>query len=129
MRYLTLDEVLELHRLTIEQSGGCSGIRDFGLLQSAIAQPQMTFGGVDLYPSLTAKAAALGFSIVMNHPFIDGNKRVGHAALETMLVLNGHELAASVVEQERLILDLAAGKTPREEFAAWVHAHCVTRSG
>jgi death on curing protein len=74
MRFLTLIEVLELHRRVIEQSGGAFGIRDTGLLESAISQPRMTFGGEDLYPSLLEKAAALGFSIVMNHPFVDGNK-------------------------------------------------------
>ena len=86
IRYLTLEEVLELHRLTLEQSGGLSGVRDFGGLDSAVAQPRMTFGGQDLYPNLPEKAAALGFSLVCNHPFVDGNKRIGHAALETFLV-------------------------------------------
>lgn len=69
MRYLTLIEVLELHRQIIEQSGGAFGIRDLGLLESAIAQPRMTFGGEDLYPGLIEQAAAIGFSIIMNHPF------------------------------------------------------------
>lgn len=70
MRYLTLIEVLELHRRIIEQSGGAPGIRDIGLLGSAIAQPRITFDGEDLYPSLLEKAGILGFLIVMNHPFI-----------------------------------------------------------
>jgi death-on-curing protein len=71
MRFLTLIEVLELHRRVIEQSGGAFGIRDVGLLESAIAQPRMTFGGEYLYSSLLEKAAALGFSIIMNHPFVE----------------------------------------------------------
>ena len=104
MRFLTLIEVLELHCRVVEQSGGAFGIRDVGLLKSAIAQPHMTFGGEDLYPSLLEKAAALGFSIIMNHPFVDGNKRAGHAATETFLVLNGLEIYASVDEQERVVL-------------------------
>jgi len=87
MRFLTLIEVLALHSKVIEQSGGASGIRDVGLLESAIAQPRMTFDGEDLYPVLLEKAAALGFCIIMNHPFVDGNKRTGHAAVETFLVL------------------------------------------
>ena len=127
MRYLTLDEVLDLHRLTIEQSGGKDGVRDLGLLQSAIAQPQMTYGGVDLYPTVVEKAAALGFSLIMNHPFVDGNKRVGHAAMETMLVLNGLELAADTDEQEGQVLALAAGNLRRDDFVTWVRAHCVGR--
>jgi death-on-curing protein len=123
IRYLTLEEVLELHRLVLEQSGGLDGVRDIAGLESAVVQPQMTFGGQDLYPSLPEKAAALGFSLVCNHPFLDGNKRVGHAAMETFLVLNGWELAAEVDEQEQIILRLAAGNLKREEFTAWVQSH------
>jgi death-on-curing protein len=120
IRYLTLIEVLELHRKILEQSGGASGIRDMGLLESAIAQPRMTFGGEDLYPSLLEKAAALGFSIILNHPFIDGNKRTGHAATETFLVLNGLEINASVDEQERVVLAIASGELRREAFVEWL---------
>ena len=83
MRYLSLGEVLELHRLIIQQSGGAVGVRNLAALESAIAQPRMTFDGHDLYPSLEAKAAAICFFIVQNHPFLDGNKRCGHAAMET----------------------------------------------
>jgi death-on-curing protein len=88
----------------------------------------MTFGGQDFYPNLAEKAVALGFSQVCNHPFLDGNKRVGHAAMETFLVLNGWELAAAVDEQEQVILRLAAGSLNREEFAAWVQSHLEQRS-
>ena len=118
MRYLTLIEVLELHRRIIDQSDGTSGIRDIGLLESAIAQPRMTFDKEDLYPSLLEKA--LGFSIIMNHPFVDGNKRTGHAATETFLVLNGVEINASVDEQERVVLALASSQLEREAFVEWL---------
>lgn len=127
IRYLTLEEVLELHRLVLEQSGGLGGVRDLGGLDSAVAQPQMTFGGQDLYPGLGEKAAALGFSLVCNHPFVDGNKRVGHAAMETFLVLNEWELVAGVDEQEQVILRLAAGTLRRDEFTAWVKSHLRQR--
>ena len=127
IRYVTLEEVLELHRLLLEQSGGLAGIRDLGALDSALAQPQMAFGGQELYPGLAEKAAALGFSLVCNHAFVDGNKRVGHAAMETFLVLNGWELAAGVDEQEQVILRLAAGALKREEFTAWVQSHLRQR--
>ncbi len=113
MRHLTTDEVLELHRLIIDQSGGGSGVRDPGILDSALAQPRMTFGGDELYPTVAEKAAALGYSLVMNHPFVDGNKRIGHAAMETFLVLNGYEIVASADEQERVVLDLAQGYLER----------------
>lgn len=74
MRYLTLGEVLGIYRRVMEQSGGMAGIRDLGALESAVAQPRMTFSGEDLYPTLVEKAAALGFSLIQNHPFADGNK-------------------------------------------------------
>jgi death-on-curing protein len=127
MRYLTLDEVLELHCVAIEQAGGSPGVRDQGLLQSAVAQPEMTFAGQDLYPTVAEKAVALGYSLIMNHPFVDGNKRVGHAAMETFLVLNGFEIVGGVDEQERVILGVAAGTTNRQEFRAWVRDHMVER--
>ena len=120
MRYLTIEEVIELHARVLDQTGGAGGIRSRDALESSIGQPFQAFGGEDLYPSLVAKAAALGFFLVRNHPFIDGNKRIGHAALEVTLVLNGMELTASVDEQEEMFLALAAGTVPREEFTAWV---------
>ena len=126
MRYLTLVEVLNLHHQVIEQSRGALGIRDLGLLESALAQPRMTFGGEELYPSVLDKAVALGFSIIMNHPFVDGNKRTGHAAMETFLILNGIEINASVDEQEQVILAVASSKLDREEFAKWLQQHTTT---
>lgn len=125
MRYLTLEEVTDLHRRVVAQSGGSDGLRDAAGLDSALAQPRMAFGGADLYPTLTDKAAALAFSLVLNHPFIDGNKRVGHAALETYLILNGYELEAPTDEQELVILKLAAGALPRETFTSWVRQHAT----
>jgi death on curing protein len=80
----------------------------------------MTFAEQDLYPSLTEKAAAMGYSLVRNHPFVDGNKRIGHAAMELFLLLNGYELFASVSDQENMILELAANQVSREVFTAWV---------
>lgn len=120
MRYLTLIEVLELHRRIIKESGGISGIRDLGLLESAIAQSRMTFDKEDLYPTLLEKAAVLGFSIIMNHPFVDGNKRTGHATMETFLVLNGVEINADIDEQECIVLDLASNKLNRDAFLTWL---------
>jgi death on curing protein len=123
MRYLTLAEVLDLHGQVIAQSGGLPGVRDLNVIDSAVAQPSMTFAGQDLYPTLADKAAALGFSLIQNHGFVDGNKRIGHAALETFLVLNGHELAAQVDEQEQVILQVASGVLKRDLFTDWVRAH------
>jgi death-on-curing protein len=127
MRFLRLGEVLELHRRVIEQSGGTAGVRDLNALDSALAQPYMTFADRELYPTLVDKAAALGFSLVMNHPFVDGNKRVGHAVMETFLVLNGLEIVAPVDEQEKVILRVAAGEVGRDEFTTWLCGHVVER--
>ena len=123
MRYLSLAEVLTLHERIVAASGGATGLRDLGALQSAIAQPRATFDGADLYPSLADKAAALALSLVTNHPFVDGNKRVGHAALETFLVLNGFELVASVDDAERTFLALAAGSITRAGLGDWIERH------
>jgi death-on-curing protein len=123
MRYLTLAEVLDLHRRVIAQSGGAGGIRELGGIESALAQPQMTFDGSELYPSIETKAAAICFSLVMNHPFNDGNKRIGHAAMETFLVLNGFELVADIDDSERTILNLAAGQLTRNELLKWISDH------
>lgn len=116
-----------LHNRVIEQTGGGLGVRDQGGLESAVAQPTMTFGGKDLYPTLLEKAAALGFSLAMNHPFVDGNKRTAHAALEVFLVLNGFEVNASVDEQEAIMLDLAAGTLKREALTDWLGQHVQSR--
>ena len=116
MRLLSLAETLDLHRRVIELSGGSLGSRDLGALKAAVAQPRMTFDSEDLYPSLIDKAAALCFSLVMNHPFVDGNKRVAHVAMETFLLLNGLEVSAPVNEQEQVMLGLAAGQVSRSEL-------------
>ena len=116
MRYLALAEALELHHRLIETSGGTHGLRDLGLLESAVAQPRLTFDGDELYPNAIAKAGALGFSLIQNHVFLDGNKRIGHAAMETFLILNGYDLVAHIDEQERIVLDVASGLCSRAEL-------------
>lgn len=125
MRYLSLREILELHDEIIEVSGGARGIRDIRALESAINQPRLTFDRTELYPDILTKAAALCFFLIMNHPFIDGNKRIGHAAMETFLILNGFEIEASIDEQEAIILDLASGKLDRKEFTTWLDKHII----
>jgi death-on-curing protein len=113
--FLDVDDVLMLHAKLIAASGGSTGLRDRNGLESAVAQPRMGFGGQDLYPTLAEKAAALGFSLIANHAFVDGNKRIGHKAMETFLVLNGFQLDAHVDEQEAIVLRVAAGEAGREE--------------
>jgi death-on-curing protein len=125
MRYLVIEEIISLHAKVIAQSGGSLGLRDRGALESAVAQPEMTFGGEDLYPTVAEKAAALGHSLIQNHPFIDGNKRVGHAAMEVFLILNGYEISASVDEQEEIVLSVASSQISRSEFSEWLKQHVV----
>jgi death-on-curing protein len=128
MRYLTLGEALELYQRVMKQSGGSVGIHNLSALESALAQPRMTFGGEELYSTIVEKASALGFSLIKNHPFVDGNKRAGHAAMETFLVLNGFEINASVDEQEQIILQVALGELERDEFADWLRNHIVEKN-
>lgn len=123
MRFLSVEEVLDLYGRVIEQSGGSAGLRDRGALESAVAQPLQSFGGQELYPTIADKAAAIGFFLIANHPFVDGNKRIGHAALEVTLMLNGFELAAPVDEQEQVVIAVASGKMAREAFSSWVEQH------
>ena len=125
MKSLTEAELLDLHDGVIATSGGSAGLRDRGLMQSALAQPTAAFGGADLYPSLAEKASALGFSLVCNHPFGDGNKRNGFVAMESFLLLNGFEFAYGLDDAERTILALAAGSLSRGELTDWVRAHLV----
>ena len=127
MIFLTVEQVLELHRLIIETTGGSNGLRDRNAFESAVAQPQMTFGGSELYPTLAEKAAALSFSLIQNHPFVDGNKRIGLAAAVALLRANGYDLSGSVDEQERVVLAVASGETSHAEWTDWVRNHVCPR--
>jgi len=123
MRYLSLPEILHVHEAIISASGGSSRIRDLNSLESSLNQPRVTFDQQELYPDIISKAAILCFSIIMNHPFIDGNKRTGHAAMEIFLMLNGHEISADIEEQEEIILLMADGKVYKDEFTSWLRDH------
>jgi death-on-curing protein len=125
MRYLTVGEILEIYSRVMDLSGGLVGVLDLGTLESAVAQPRMTYNGEELYPTIVEKASALGYSIIQNHPFVDGNKRAGHAALETFLMLNGCEISASVDEQTEIILGIASGKVDRSTFIDWLRDHII----
>lgn len=125
MRYLSLGEILALHRRILAQSGGGPGVHDLDAIASAVAQPRMTVGGQDAYPTAIEKAAAIGYSLVRNHGFVDGNKRIAHAAMEVFLVLNGLQIHAHVDEQERFMLSLAASEVSREALVVWLRQHVV----
>lgn len=123
MIYLTLDQVLQIHAEAIRRHGGDPAVHDLGLVDSAVAQPQMTFGGVDLYPTLVEKAAALGYSLTANHGFKDGNKRVGFTAMDVFLRRNGYKITAPVDDAERVSLGVASATITREQFTEWVRQH------
>ena len=117
---LSKEQVILLHERLIEATGGSNGIRDGGMLDSALANPFQSFGDEELYPSVQAKAAQLCFGIVKNHPMVDGNKRLG---THVMLVLNGYELSYTQKELSDAILDLASGKTGAEDILRWIISH------
>jgi death-on-curing protein len=118
--YLSLEQVLDLHRLQIVRFGGSAGLRDRGGLESALARPQMTFGGEDLYPDVATKAAAMLHSLVMNHPFVDGNKRTGAAVAELFMNLNQVELTAGDEELVEVTLAAARGELNAEALSIWL---------
>ena len=126
--YLSLEQLRALHRLQLEVFGGTGGLRDKGALEAAMARPQMTFGGEDLYPDLAAKAAALMHSLVMNHPFVDGNKRVGAMAAELFLEINEHVLDTSDDGLTELTLALARHEVEVEALAIWLRQRLSARA-
>ena len=117
--YLSIDHVLALYAGLVDEQSGSTGVRDRGGLEAAVARPAMTFGGDDLYPDLAAKAAALMHSLVLNHPFMDGNKRIGVHAAEFFLERNDYALDATDQELEKLTLTVAEGRLAVEALAIW----------
>ncbi len=123
MTYLYPKQVLYLYQRIIEQSGGTVGLRDEGLLESAVYRPQASFGGQDLYPDLFTKVAALGHSLISNHPFVDGNKRIGFEAMRLMLRLNGYDVHASLEAKFSFVMEIAKGKCAEQGIAEWLKQH------
>lgn len=128
MNYLTPEQVLFIHYRLIEETGGCHGIRDLALLQSALARPMATFDNNDLYPDLFSKAAALMQSIIKNHPFVDGNKRAAVVVASIFLLRNGYSLRTSSKALERFTLKVASTKTEIEEIAKWFKKYSIQAS-
>ena len=118
-----MDEVIELHTDQITRYGGLDGIRDRGLLESAVSQPLAMFGGQFLHEDVFKMAAAYLFHLVMNHPFLDGNKRAGLASTMTFLMLNGIELKVDVLRVEDMVRDVAQGLLDKEGIAKFLRAN------
>ena len=126
--FLTLDEVLALHADQIERYGGSLGVRDLGLLESALATPAATFGGEFLHPTVHEMAAAHLFHLVKNHPFVDGNKRAGLMVMLAFLGLNGLRLDADPDELTDLVLGVADGRVSKAEATVFVQRHVGPRA-
>ena len=123
--FITLDEVVAIHRDQIERYGGSLGVRDWGLLKSAVAMPAATFGGQFLHSDLCEMAAAYLFHLVQNHPFIDGNKRVGAAAADVFLAMNDVELTATEDDYAELVLAVARGESSKSAAAEFIRANTI----
>ena len=123
MKQLTKRQALLLHEQRLQEFGGTAGIRDDGLLESALAAPFQTFGGQSLYPSVQAKAAQLGFGLVCNHPFVDGNKRIGAHVMLVFLALNGIELSYTQQELIDIIFAVAADRANNTDLLQWIIQH------
>ena len=123
MKKLSKKQILMLHTQLIQQTGGSEGVRDYNLRDSALETPFQSFGGDELYPTIQAKAARLGYGLIKNHCMIDGNKRIGTHAMLVFLALNGIELKYMQKELYETILDVAAGKIEYEDLMQWVLDH------
>ncbi len=123
--FLSLDQVLRLHASLIEHYGGASAVRDLGLLQSAVAMPHASFGGQVLHPTIFDQAAAYLFHLVQNHPFMDGNKRIGAASALVFLAMNDIQIAGDEEGLVTLTMAVASGQSGKAEIATWFRDHVL----
>lgn len=128
VRYLSVKEVLRIHYRVIAQFGGSHGVRDLGLLESAVARPQAGFGDFEAYPDLFSKAAVLLHSLAKNHAFVDGNKRTSLVSGRIFLKRNGWRLRADHVELEQFVLQTATGTITEPAITAWLARHSTKSS-
>ena len=117
---ITLKDALTIHRMALESFGGAEGVRDFGLLDSALQRPHSTFDGKDLYPTALEKGAALIESIVRNHPFSDGNKRTGYILMRLTLLESGIDISATEDEKYDFVTGIASGRLDYESIKLWL---------
>lgn len=123
MKYLTHEQVIKLHQDLIKTSGGLSGIRDEGMLDSALQTPLQTFDKCELFPSILDKAARLAFGLIKNHPFIDGNKRIGAHIMLIFLALNNIILSYKDEELIAIIRDVASSEANENDLYTWIESH------
>jgi len=123
IHFIPKDVVLTIHTDLLQRYGGEFGIRDVGLLDSALAQPKMVFSGRYVHKTLFDKATAYGFHVCKNHPFIDGNKRIAFVLMDIFLQKNGWEITSPEEEAYRMMMDLASGKLPKIQLSSWLKSH------
>jgi death-on-curing protein len=126
---ISVAEVEQLHKLLIDNFGGSHGIRDRQALDSALSRPFQTFDGNDLYPSIIEKAASLVESILINHPFIDGNKRIGYALLRLYLLYNDLGIAASPDNKYEFVINIASGTLKYDGIVSWLSSNTTEKNG
>lgn len=120
---ISVEQALKIHTIAIEGFGGANGVRDAGALESALARPFQTFGGEDLYPTIFEKAAALGESLIVNHPFVDGNKRTGYILMEALLRYKGFIITASDEALYNFVIQISTGVLSFDEIVVWLRAN------
>ena len=125
---ISIKEVEEIHKKLIETFGGSHGIRELSALDSALARPFQTFDGEELYPTPVSKAASLIESILMNHPFIDGNKRTGYVLMRMLLIYHDLDIKSSQDEKYEFVLDIASGRSNLPEIIDWLNNHVIKTS-
>lgn len=123
MKIITKKQVLLLHEHLLRETGGAAGLRDEGLLDSAVSAPFQSFDGTELFPTVIEKAARLCFGLVKNHAFIDGNKRIGAHSMLVFLAINDTELTYTQEELTNIILGVASGKIDYEDLLSWIKTH------
>ena len=123
MKILTKDQIILLHTQLIKETGGSDGIRDEGLLDSAVLNPFQSFDGKELYPTVLEKGARLGFGLIKNHVFVDGNKRVGAHTMLVFLALNGFAFSYTQKELTEIVLSVAAGEKDCGDLLLWLQSH------
>ncbi len=128
VHFIPKEVVLTIHTDLLQRYGGEPGIRDIGLLDSALAQPSTTFGGRYVHKTLFDKTAAYGFHICKNHPFVDGNKRVAFVLMDIFLQKNGREIVSSEEDAYRMMIDLALGKLTKAQLSSWLKEHSTKKT-
>ena len=126
---ISFEEVEEIHKILINDFGGSQGIRDKEALSSALARPYQTFDSKELYSTPINKAASLIESILINHPFVDGNKRTGYVLMRILLINNGMDINASLEEKYNFVIGIASGESKFDKIVMWLDAHTVKNSG